>query len=93
MIDTHLQSLSGTDDWPETLQESLALAKVLIQEGTHAAGATPHYSDEFVPCSAAEIQERVCELQRELDRHDIPLRIFAGHEALIQPGLVEDIQI
>ena len=32
------------------------------------------------------------DLQQQLDRHDIPLRLFAGHEALIKPGLVEDIQ-
>src|SRR5207248_3775637 len=35
---------------------------------------------------------RVYEMQREIDRQHIPLRIFPGHEALIKPGLVEDIQ-
>src|SRR5947209_4154598 len=92
MIDTHLHILPGIDDGPETLQESVELAEALAQEGIRAAVATPHYNDEFVRSSAAEIQGRVDELQRELDRHAIPLRIFAGHEALIQPGLVEDIQ-
>src|SRR2546423_2827402 len=92
MIDTHLHILPGIDDGPETLQESLALAEALVQEGIRVAVATPHYNDEFVHSSAAEVQGRVYELQRELDRHNIPLRVFAGHEALIQPGLVEDIQ-
>jgi len=92
MIDTHLHILPGIDDGPETLQESLVLAEVLVQEGIRVAVATPHYNDEFVHSSAAEVQGRVYELQRELDRHNIPLRVFAGHEALIQPGLVEDIQ-
>ena len=92
MIDTHLHILPGVDDGPATMQESLVLAEVLVQEGIHTAVATPHYNDEFVPCSAAQIQERVYELQRELDRHALPLRIFAGHEALLQPGLVRDIQ-
>jgi len=31
-------------------------------------------------------------LQQVLDRQGILLRLFAGHEALIQPGLVDDIQ-
>jgi protein-tyrosine phosphatase len=91
MIDIHLHILPGIDDGPATLQESLALAEVLVQEGIHTAVATPHYNDEFVPRPAAEIQERVYELQQELDRHDIRLRIFAGHEVLIQPRLVENI--
>src|SRR5207248_8685910 len=92
MIDTHLHILPGIDDGPETLQESLALAEVLVQEGIRVAAATSHYNDEFVHSSAAEVQGRVYELQRELDRHNIPLRVFAGHEALIKPGLVDDIR-
>ena len=65
MIDIHLHILPGTDDGPETMQESLALAKLLVQEGIHSAVATPHYNDKFPPCSAAEIQERVNDLQSD----------------------------
>jgi protein-tyrosine phosphatase len=92
MIDTHLHILPGVDDGPETIEEALALARVLVEEGVHTAIATPHYNDEFQPRSAAEIRERVHELQQVLDHHGIPLRLFAGHETLIKPGLVEDIQ-
>ncbi len=92
MIDTHLHILPGVDDGPETMQGALTLARVLVQEGIHSAIATPHYNDEFPQRSAAEIRERVHDLHLELDRHSIPLHLFAGHEALIKPGLVEDIQ-
>ena len=92
MIDTHLHILPGVDDGPETIQESLALAQVLVQEGIHTAIVTPHYNDEFPQHSAAEIRERVHDMQQALDRQGIPLRLFAGHEALIKPGLVGDIQ-
>ncbi len=92
MIDTHLHILPDVDDGPETMEESVALARVLVQEGVHAAIATPHFNDLFPRRSAAEIRERVNELQQVLDRQGISLRLFAGHEALIQPGLVEDIQ-
>lgn len=91
MIDTHLHILPGVDDGPETMEESVALASVLVQEGIHAAVATPHYNDQFLQRSAAEIKERVNELQRVLDRQGILLRLFAGHEVLIKPGLVDDI--
>src|SRR5579872_5832004 len=92
MIDIHLHILPGVDDGPETMQASLALARVLVQESVHAAVATPHYNDEFPQHSATEIRERVNNMQIELDRHNIPLRLLAGHEALIKPGLVEDIR-
>ncbi len=92
MIDTHLHILPGVDDGPETIQESLALAQALVQEGIYAAIATPHYNDQFPRRSAAEVWARVYDLQQALDRHGIALRLFAGHEALIKPSLVEDIQ-
>jgi protein-tyrosine phosphatase len=92
MIDTHLHILPGIDDGPETLQEALELARVLVREGIHTAIATPHYNDVYPQLSAMEIQERVNDLQRMLDQHHVPLLLFAGHEALIKPGLVEDIQ-
>lgn len=92
MIDTHLHILPGVDDGPETTEEALALARVLVQEGVHTAVATPHYNDLFPQRSAEEVKERVSALQQVLDRQGIPLRLFAGHEALIKPGLIEDIQ-
>lgn len=93
IIDTHLHILPGVDDGPATIVESLALARVLVQEGVQVAVATPHYNDEFPRRPAHEIYERVQSLQQELDRNAIPLRLLAGHEALIQPGLVEDVQL
>ena len=93
MIDTHLHILPGVDDGPENLDEALWLARSLVQEGISVAVATPHYNDEFPQRSAREIYERVQDLQQELDRRAIPLRLLAGHEALIKPGLVEDIQL
>lgn len=91
MIDTHLHILPGVDDGPETLEQSLALAVALVQEGVHTAIATPHYNDEFPQRSVAEIRSRVQSLQQALDQHGVPLRVLPGHEALIKPGLGDDI--
>ncbi len=92
MIDTHIHILPGVDDGSETMEETIALARVLVQEGVRAAIATPHYNDEYPRYPAAEIQARVYEVQQVLERRGIPLRLFPGHEVLIKPGLVEDIQ-
>ena len=92
MIDVHLHILPGVDDGPSTLADALTLARSLVQEGVQVAVATPHYNDEYPQRPAREIVERVSDLQRELDRYAIPLRLLAGHEALIQPGLAADVQ-
>ena len=47
MIDTHVHILPGVDDGPATMEEALALARVLVQEGVHTAIATPHFNDLF----------------------------------------------
>lgn len=92
MIDTHLHILPGVDDGPKTIEEAVALAKILVQNGIHTAVATPHYNDLFPQRSALEIKERVTELQQVLHDRDIPLCLYSGHEALIKPGLIDDIQ-
>ncbi len=93
MIDTHLHILPGVDDGPATLNESLDLARSLVQESVHTVIATPHYNDQYPRHGAVEIVARVYELQQALYRSGIPLRAFASHEVLIKPGLVEDIQM
>ena len=92
MIDTHLHILPGVDDGPETMEQSLALAAALVQEGVHTAIATPHYNDEFPQRDAAEIRARVQFLQQALNGAGLPLRVLPGHEALIKPGLTDDIR-
>lgn len=92
MIDTHLHILPGIDDGPVTMEESIALARTLVQEGIHTAVATPHYNDKFPRRSAAEIRERVSAAQQALNQCGVPLRLLAGHEVLIKPDLLRDIR-
>lgn len=67
-------------------EESIALARALVQEGIHTAVATPHYNDKFLRRSAAEIREQVSAAQqsaitqandtnpsRKLSRYEFPI--------------------
>ncbi len=92
MIDTHLHILPGIDDGPETLQESIVLAQTLVHEGIRTAVATPHYNDQYPHTPVTGVLERVRLLQDELNQRDIPLRVLAGHEVLLQSELIGDIR-
>ncbi len=87
MIDTHPHILPGIDNGPDTLEGAMALKRILVQERVHSMIATPHYNDEFLQRSAAEIQSRVNDMQYALDLYGIPLRLFTGYEVLIKPGV------
>jgi protein-tyrosine phosphatase len=92
MIDIHVHLLPGIDNGPTTMDEALTLAQALVDEGVHTAIATPHYNDEYPPLPTPLLQEQVSTMQEELDQRNIPLQLLAGHEVLIRPGLLEDLQ-
>ena len=63
MVDIHCHILPGLDDGPDSLDESLKMAEMAIEDGiTHVVG-TPHANDEF-KFSPELVRERRDELQR-----------------------------
>lgn len=92
MIDIHSHILPGVDDGVENLKESLAIAEMAVADGLKGIVATPHFMEEGYRMSVQEITERVAELQRELDKQGIILRIYPGAEVFIYPGLSRDLE-
>jgi protein-tyrosine phosphatase len=76
----HFHLLPGVDDGPKTMDESLALARLAVADGTGVVVCTPHVHLVDV----ATVPDRVRELQAELDRNVIPLEVRAGGE--LSPG-------
>ncbi len=91
MIDIHSHILPGVDDGVENLKESLAIAEKAAADGIKGIVATPHFMEEGFRSSVQEIIDRVAELQRELDKRGIRLRIYPGAEVFIYPGLSRDL--
>jgi protein-tyrosine phosphatase len=48
MIDIHCHLLPGLDDGPDSIEESLAMARSAIADGITHVVATPHSSDEYL---------------------------------------------
>ena len=82
MFDIHTHILPGIDDGPKSLEESLAAIAALVSEGVRGIVATPHFNDQFPHVPAFEVQQRVAQLQREVDRQGIAVQLWAGHEVL-----------
>ncbi len=74
--DVHFHVLPGVDDGPATLEESIALTKLALEDGTLTIVATPHVCDIDV----GELDGRVRELRAELARERLPVEVIGGGE-------------
>lgn len=94
MIDTHSHILPGLDDGSRNIDESIAMLKILKEQGITHVIATPHFKmtdksnsiDEFI----TKRNESYQELKNEIDRQGLDLpKIFLGAEVLLTMDFVE----
>jgi protein-tyrosine phosphatase len=78
-IDVHCHCLSGLDDGPSTLSDSLSLCESLVGDGINVAIATPHQLGKYDLCNESkQVRETVSSLNDELQKRQIPLNVFPG---------------
>ena len=80
MIDIHSHILPARDDGAATLDDAIEMAKQAVNGGTRVLFATPHVATPRDLELAGEIAGQLHELQQELTRLEIPLRLVAGAE-------------
>lgn len=87
MIDLHTHILPGFDDGAKDLAEALAMARLAAEDGITLLAATPHVvRGQFFP-TRAEILAAVAELNRQLIKEGLPLRVLAGAEYRLEADL------
>ncbi|MFZ4624324.1 MAG: tyrosine-protein phosphatase [Rhodoferax sp.] len=89
MIDLHCHFLHGIDDGPETLAESLDLARAAVADGITHSVLTSHVHPERYPNQRSNLQLAVAQFAAELTRANIPLNIRLGAEARLCPELLD----
>lgn len=80
IIDMHSHILSGVDDGPKTLGESIGLLEGAVKEGITDIIATSHAYHPQFNTSFVEINKQVDELNNECVNRGIPIKIFTGQE-------------
>jgi len=93
MLDLHCHLLSGMDDGPTTMQESLAMASHAVEQGIKYAVMTPHIHPGIYDNTAESIANAVELFQNQLSGHGIALKIVAGAEVRICPELIQMVQM
>jgi protein-tyrosine phosphatase len=79
MIDLHCHILPGVDDGPQSLDESLCMARFCADDGITTITATPH-CHRHIHLLRDDILPRVAAFNQQLTQAGIPLKILPGSE-------------
>jgi protein-tyrosine phosphatase len=91
-VDIHCHLLPGIDDGAQSVADSLAMARMAVDDGIRTIICTPHQLGNFGHNCGEDIRRRVLELQTELTKAGLPLQVVAGADVRIEPGMVERLQ-
>jgi protein-tyrosine phosphatase len=92
LIDLHSHLLPGIDDGSPDLEQSLAMARIAVEEGISIQACTPHIFPGVYNNTGGDIRSRVEQLQLALNEASIPLHLVAGADVHITPNLVQKLQ-
>src|SRR2546430_5731155 len=79
VIDLHTHILSGLDDGARTLEESVAMARAAVADGSRVVAATPHVRDDY-PTNVTEMEDGVAALREALVAEGVELDVLTGAE-------------
>ncbi|WP_161879555.1 tyrosine-protein phosphatase [Alkalibacterium sp. MB6] len=92
MFDLHCHILPGVDDGAQTMEESLSMARLAVEEGITHILVTPHHMNRDWFNEKRSVITLMNQVQDELDKHHIPLTLFPGQEVRIYGELLDDIK-
>ncbi len=90
--DIHSHLIPGIDDGSDSMQTSLNLARGLVELGYTGAVTTPHVMSDYYQNSPEIIKSGLEELNNELVANNIPLKVEAAAEYLVDFDFFEKIE-
>lgn len=92
MIDLHSHILPGIDDGSRSMEMSLAMARIAVDDGIRIMACTPHIYPGLYMNDSAGIKAARDALQTQLDDHGIALQLTTGADVHLVPGLLEGLR-
>lgn len=88
MIDLHSHLLPEIDDGAADLETSLRMARMAVADGIRIMACTPHIAPPVYDNAPADIIRRTRDLQTELDRNGIDLKLLSGADIHVRVDLL-----
>lgn len=92
MIDLHTHLLPGIDDGPSSLELSLQMAQIAVDDGITVMACTPHIYPGLYMNNAVGIKAARDKLQTSLIEAGINLRLVIGADAHLVPELLSGLR-
>lgn len=92
MIDIHCHILPCIDDGSKSIDETLEMARIAVDEGIHHIIATPHYIQYSDYLNKQQVQKLVDEVNDVLKKENIALSLSIGQEIYLTPDLPKLVQ-
>ncbi|MFC3420043.1 tyrosine-protein phosphatase [Salinicoccus hispanicus] len=92
MIDIHNHVLIGIDDGPQTEEAAVALLKQAIDNGITNIIATPHHHSGAFLNPRIKIVEKMEELTKIIEDHQLDIKVHPGQEIRINGDMVSELQ-
>ena len=92
MIEMHAHILPGFDHGPNTMKESLEMARQAAAAGVSIIYATPRYRYPSYDFGAVFVTEAVKFLNFQLLKARIPVRVRSGQEITLYGGMEIDLE-
>lgn len=88
--DMHCHIIPGVDDGSESMEMSLEMIRMEIEQGVTDIMLTPHY---FVDrTDIAVIMKRYEELKKEVEKKELPVQLYLGGELFNSVDLVKNLK-
>ncbi|MFC0560836.1 tyrosine-protein phosphatase [Halalkalibacter alkalisediminis] len=93
MIDIHCHILPEVDDGPQTLADSLELARLAESEGITKIIATPHHQHPSFENDGFSVLRKVEELNEALQKANIHITVIASQEIRIHGEIIQHLEL
>lgn len=85
----HSHILFNVDDGPETVEETFRLFEKAVAEGISTIVSTSHALHPLYNVPFNVVNEQIAQLQMEIDRRNMPLKLYSGQEVRLAGNILE----
>lgn len=91
MIDLHTHFIPNVDDGSDSIEESVRMAELAVEEGVSHAVLTPHHNRYWVTNPKDKVLERKKEVEEAVAAAGIPLTFSASQEIRMNDEFIEEL--